>query len=205
MLEVSASKSVALGSRMRVSRDMSKLMRRSPLWPARTAKGLGVPLGGGRRRSVVVPSRHMKAVRQRLDNLWTFRRAGDDEVMHVRTARILAIVYGADVMGVVDSRLQAMRSLVARAASPEARGRHPDLVFHDLDADGGTIDPTIAVYCLPISAWACAWWERWVLHDEIEDAYAGAIASLGTVMDSLRHRVAGPTPAVVATARRIGC
>jgi hypothetical protein len=159
LLEVSATKSVAVGSRMRIARDVSGPMRRRALELRRTAKGLGAVVGGGRRRSVVVPNARLKAVKRRLGRLHAFRRAGGNSVAYVRTAMIPAVTYAADVMGVADYRLQAIRSTLARAASPAACGKNPDMVYYALDAAGGATDPAVVIHTLAIGAWACAWWE----------------------------------------------
>ena len=204
LLEVSATKSMAVGSRMRIARGITGLMRHRALEPKRAAKGLGAAVGGGKRRSVVVPSARLKAVKRRLDRLRAFRRAGGNTVAYVRTAAIPAVTYAADVMGVADSRLQSVRSTLARAASPAACGKNPDMVYYALDAAGGATDPAVVIHTLAIGAWACAWWEQWVPQAALVTAHAGAVARLAAAVASPWPLVAGPVAALVATARRIG-
>jgi hypothetical protein len=91
LLEASATKSVAVDSRMHIARGVAGLMRRRALEPKRAAKGLGAAVNGGRRSSVVVPSARLKAVQRRLGRLRTFRRAGGNTVAYVRTAAIPAV------------------------------------------------------------------------------------------------------------------
>jgi hypothetical protein len=203
LLEVSATKSLAVGSRMRIARGIAGLMRRRALEPKRTAKGLGAAVGGGRRRSVVVSSMRLKAVKGRLGRLRAFRRSGGNTVAYVRTAATPAVTYAADIMGVADSRLQAIRSTLARAASPAACGKNPDMVYYALDAAGGFTDPAVVIHALAIGAWACAWWEQWVPQAALVAAHAGAVSRLAAAA-SPWPLVAGPVAAMVATARRIG-
>jgi hypothetical protein len=203
LLEVSATKSLTVGSRMRIARGIAGLMRRRSLEPKRAAKGLGAAVGGGRRRSVVVPSARLKAVKRRLDRLRAFRRAGGNTVAYVCTAATPAVTYAADVMGVADSRLHAIRSTLARAASPVACGKNPDMVYYAFEAAGGATDPAVAIHALAIGAWACAWWEQWVPQAALAAAHAAAVTRLAAAA-SPWPLVAGPVAAVVATARRIG-
>jgi hypothetical protein len=203
-LEVSATKSVAVGSRVRIARDVTSLMRRRALEPRRTAKGLGAAVSGGRRRSMVVPNARLKAVKRRLGRLRAFRRAGGNAVAYVRTAAIPAITYAADIMGVADSRLQVVRSTCARMASPAACGKNPDMVFYALDAGGGATDPAIPIHTLAVGAWACAWWEQWVPQDALVAAHAGAVARLAAAPSRPWLIVSGPVAALIATTRRIG-
>jgi hypothetical protein len=188
---------------MRIARGIAGLMRRRALEPKRTAKGLGAAVGGGRRRSVVVSSMRLKAVKGRLGRLRAFRRSGGNTVAYVRTAATPAVTYAADIMGVADSRLQAIRSTLARAASPAACGKNPDMAYYALDAAGGFTDPAVVIHALAIGAWACAWWEQWVPQAALVAAHAGAVSRLAAAA-SPWPLVAGPVAAMVATARRIG-
>ena len=74
-LEVSAAKSVVVGSKVSVARTVAGQMRCRELAPKRSAKALGVPVGGGRRRSVRVPCLRLSVFKARLGRLMAFRRA----------------------------------------------------------------------------------------------------------------------------------
>ena len=117
---------------------------------------------------------------------------------------IHAITYAANIMGVADSRLHAIRPTCARMASPAACGKNPDMVFYALDAGGGATDPAIPIHTLAVGAWACAWWEQWVPQDALVAAHAGAVARLAAAPSRPWLIVSGPVAALIATTRRIG-
>jgi hypothetical protein len=202
-LEVSAAKSVIVGSRVAVVKAVIRNARTQKLKPVRVTKLLGAAMGGGRKRSVLPLRVRMHAFRKRLVRLHAFRRAGGSAATYVRTAALPSTFYGADVCGVADSSLNAARSLVARAVSPPAEGRNPDLVSHLVDAaGGGATDPAIVAHLMPLGQWAHAWWEGWaspcVLTDVFE--YARTRQSEATCTWA---RVAGPAAATLATLGRL--
>ena len=161
-------------------------------------------MGGGRRRSVVVPNSRLKSLRCRLGRLQVFRTVGGNSAAYVRAAAIPAVTYGAEVMGVADSQLQNIRSAIARAAAPPTGGKNAGFIFHALEADGQTCDPAIVIHALAIGAWACAWWDNWIPQDALMHAYCAADTRIAATCKSPWQTVTGPVAAVILTARRIG-
>ena len=60
-----------------------------------------------------------------------------------------------------DSHLADARSAIARAASPEASGKDPNLVLYILDGVAGTMDPAFDAHVLPAERFAQAVWDQW--------------------------------------------
>ena len=121
--------------------------------------------------------------------------------MVVKRAQVPPIMYGAQVMGISDTRLSELRHSVAATAGGNHKGRSSQLV---LLADGA--DPGVAANTAPILAWANAWnethhqprlvehlqaaWKRWVLK----------VARAKVPWQVVR----GPAGAFIATVRRLG-
>ena len=127
------------------------------------------------------------------------RRAGGSAASYCRTAGVPSLVYAADTCGVAPSVLEGIRRAVAGAASPDAYGRSPDLVFHVLEASGGKTDPAHQTIALPIIRWAAAIWESWVGRDLLEASLSHARGRLDAAGDRGWSSVAGPTAAFYAT------
>lgn len=68
----------------------------------------------------------------------------------------LAVLYGASVMGVTDSDLSRMRTLVATSIFSQSAGRSLNLSFAFREKD--IIDPLFRANRSLVYAWAVAWW-----------------------------------------------
>ena len=203
-LEVSATKSIVVGSDVATARSVCGRVASRKLAPKRASKLLGAPYGGGRKRSVHVCKVRLHQFKRRGRRLRAVRRAGGSTGAYCRTAGIPAISYGWDVCGVADTPLRDIRAFIARAASPDTFGRSVDLVFHTLDAAGMRIDPSVEAHALPIVRWATAWWEKWVPPTALQRAHIAATDNLARGGDRHWQRVAGPVAATIASAWRLG-
>ena len=198
-LEVSPTKSIAIGSDIGTTRALVQCTASCSLVPKFATKPLGAPAGGGRTRSVHTCRVRIHQFKQRRRRIAAVRRAGVCAASYCRTAGIPSLTYGIDVCGVADTPLQSLCATVAGSASPDTYGRSPDLVFHALDAVGVSADPAAEVNALPIVPWAAAWWEHWVPADALRQAFDGASARLAEIGARRWNAVAGPAAATVAT------
>ena len=203
-LQVSVSKSVVAAGTMAMARRVAARSTTRRLTAVRAAKVLGAPSGGGRRRSIQALRVRTTAFAKRVPRMRLLGGAGFKVASLVRASGTPMATYGVEVCGMGDSHLHRLRSLIARAAAPQAGGKNPDLVLHLADAAGGGLDPAVATHVLPISTWALACWQAWHPAESMAAALAHAQSRVligGTVC---WRRVAGPAAAVVATAARIG-
>ena len=199
-LEVSQTKSGAVASTARVARRVVGGVTKVRLLRWRAAKLLGTAHAGGRRRSAQAQRARLHAFAKRIPRVHQFRRAGGRATAYARTAGLPAVLYGVDVVGYADSRLEEARRLFARAVAPPAAGKNADLVLHFAARAGSDADPAIGAHVLPIGMLAQAVWEGWAGRDGVERvlAHAHATAARGWAA------VAGPLAAAVASMRRIG-
>ena len=107
-----------------------------------------------RRRRVTAVSKRAVKFAARKARLAIVRRAGGPADKVVKQAKIPSILYGAQVMGISDTRLGELRHSVAVTAGGNHKGRSTHLV---LLADGP--DPGAAANAAPILARAQAWQE----------------------------------------------
>ena len=54
-----------------------------------------------------------------------------------------------------------MAAPVARAASPQAGGKSPDIILWMLDGQSGTLDPAFNAHVCPLMYWALANYQAW--------------------------------------------
>ena len=85
-LGVSATKSLAIGSTLRMARAVAAACRTKALTAVRAAKMLGVGTAGGRCRSTKVLKLRIKAFRKRIPCIQRLRRAGINAVRLTRAA-----------------------------------------------------------------------------------------------------------------------
>ena len=122
----------------------------------------------------------------------------------VRAAGPPAILYGVETIGVSDSTLTSMRSSVASAVAYDAGGKNPDIVLLTCDGPTGKVDPAFLAHSYPVQYWALAWWEKWFMPDQLQEAFAEAATKLAKAKGSWWSVAAGPVTALLATLQRIG-
>ncbi len=113
-------------------------------------------------------------------------------------------MYGCEVFGVADSMLEKARSKVAKAASPEACGKNPELALVAIDADNGTLDPAFQAHVGPIRHWALAVWDSWFSQESLSSTFVAAKKKVQKAGDNMWKAVSGPATALVATIQRLG-
>ena len=82
-------------------------------------------------------------------------------------------MYGCEVFGLSDSALNNARAAVARAGTPQAGGKNPDLAMLAIDGPDGTVDPAFEAHAAPVVAWATAVWEGWLPRAALARLMAG--------------------------------
>ena len=202
-MEVSAKKSVAVGSSLKIADKIIKAMQSFKVSAAKTGKGLGVGTIGGRRRYVAVLKDRLTAFQHKVKRVQTLRKSGVSAIMLTRAAGTASITYGSECCGMSDSHLQQCRASVANAISPPTRGKLHEAVLYSADSAGGRVDPAFEAHAQPIKHWALAWWEKWRNDDELELSHHQATVKLSQAKSSIWRSVNGPTTAVIASAWRI--
>ena len=187
-MEVSGSKSKILAGRPALAEAVRSGITSKKVSVASHAKLLGADSVGGPKRSTAVAQQRLEDFTAIIPRLQSLRRLGVNSRQMVRAAGPPAILYGCEIMGVCDSVLNIIRSRVARAASPQAGGKSPDLVLFTLDGTCGTLDPAFMAHCEPLKMWATAWWEGWFAPDMLNEAFAEASLKTGTRCSAQRGR-----------------
>ena len=194
-------KTITMTSNPELYDTIGRRIKAMGLRMASTGNHLGVTTAAGRRRRVTAVSKRAVKFAARRARLTLVRRAEGPADAIVKRAQVPSIMYGAQVMGLSDTRLSELRHSVAATAGGNHKGRSSHLV---LLADGS--DPAVAAYTAPILAWAKAWKETHLqpnLREHLQAAWKK------WVMRVARARVPwqvvrGPAGAFVATVRRLG-
>jgi len=203
-LEVSTLKSVAAGSAFSLARRTARMSASRKLSAVKSAKLLGTPAAGGRRRCTAPYRARVMKVRVKAKRLRILSRSIARAKTMVRAAGTPALTYGWDVMGVADAPLKSARSLIAAMLSSDPGGKSPDATLMLNDASGGTSDPAYDAHCLCIKHWAMAVWERWQPPQLMEYTFAAAAERLHTATRTPWDMVTGPASALIATLWRLG-
>ena len=98
-LEVSAVKSVATASCFSSAVRMARMTRTRKVRPVRSAKLLGTPAAGGRRRSTKVQQARLLNVKCKAKRVKFLARTKANRYTRARAADTLALTYGWDIMG----------------------------------------------------------------------------------------------------------
>jgi len=202
-LEVSVAKSVVVGSTARVARSAAAADSSGKLSAVASAKLLGTPAAGGRKRSARIQRRRISTFKAKKEKFHKLRKMGINTTAVARTAGVPAMSYGWDTTGVADSTLRIARAAVAAAVAPEAGGKSPEVVLMLADSAGGAVDPAYAAHSLPIVQWATAHWEGWQATARMERAFLCAIGKLRSATRTVWDHVVGPVTALVATLWRL--
>ena len=203
-MEVSASKSKVLAGRLPIALAIEQGTVTNKVSATTHAKLLGTDSIGGRKRSTKCFQERLQAFSSTAGRYFSIRAAGVNSVQMVRTAGILAVMYGCEIFGVSDTSLHTTRSRRAAAAAPKAGGKNPDLSLLGLDGQNGTLDPAFEAHVSPLKHWALAWWEAWFDQESMASAFSAAALKLAAAKGSEWQSVAGPTAALLATANRTG-
>jgi len=100
-LELSSTKSLAVGSTLRVAKAFTAACRTKALTATRSTKMLGVGTTGGRSRCAKFLKLRIKAFKKRIPRIRRLRRSGVDAVRITRAAGTPMITYGVDVSSMV--------------------------------------------------------------------------------------------------------
>jgi hypothetical protein len=203
-LKVSESKSIAIASKRSIARGAIRRMTNRLLHVRTSDKLLGAPYGGGRRRCVGTVKKRFKTFRLQTSKIRALRKAGVSARKYVKTAGLPTMLYGVDVCGLSDSMLLESRRAAVAALAPPNAGKNPDLALYALDAVGSHIDPAFDAHILPLKQWATAWWESWIDHAILFQAWEAAERRLHERSSSVWRKVTGPVAATIATAQRLG-
>jgi len=186
-LQTSPEKSVVVASgpkllrRLAVKKDMSKIK------PVASAKLLGTPFAGGRRRTTATFQLRLKAAKDRKSRIHAVRAAGGSAVAYVTTAHIPAMLYGSDVGGARDSHRAACRTEAALASAAPTAGKNSELILNAAVATAPGIDPAFVAHGVPMRQWANAVWDKWARPQDMKDAFSRAIAKLDAAVASPWH------------------
>ena len=203
-LAVSLTKSVTVGSSLRVAKRVEQLSATGKVKAVRATKLLGTPSGGGRRRSIQPSCIRVRKFAAKVKRIHAVRKVGCNTRLMVRAAGTPSITYGCEVMGMSDSHLQSARTAIAAALAPDAGGKNPDAVLLAMDANGGTADPAFDAHTLPLKAWSLAHWQSWQPVGALDSAFRHAAATLQTAVRTPWDKVTGPVSALIATVWRLG-
>ena len=202
LLQISAAKSIVIGGTTMLAKAVVAAASTKKVSAARHGKLLGTPSGGGRRRVVKHLYDRMRNFKGKVGRIHALRRMGIRTGSVARAAGTPAITYGVETIGMSDSHLSQVRSLIARASSPEGGGKDLNLVLYLLDGVSGSLDPAFDAHVLPIVRYATAWWEGWQKASAISAAMTDAqrkLASRGFKWGC----VCGPMAALIMTLRRV--
>ena len=188
-LEVSAKKSVLLASKPCMAAAVAGKVLSRKITATRHAKLLGNGTTGGRRRSTYTMRVRLRQFSKTIGRYQSLRRNGAPVAHMVRTAGVLAVMYGVDTVGLSCTALHSTRSKIAAAAAPQAGGKNPDLILYALDGVSGTLDPAFDAHVMPLKHWA---------------AFQAAALRLSAATNSPWNRVTGPTTALIASMDRLG-
>ena len=122
-------------------------------------------------------------------------------------SRLLACLQCYTVLTFVDFPTPCFSSLAEQLSQrwrPPNAGKNPDLALYALDAVGSHIDPAFDAHILPLKQWATAWWESWIDHAVLFQAWEAAERRLHERSSSVWRKVTGPVAATIATAQRLG-
>jgi len=125
-LAVSLTKSLAVGSSLKVAKRVQRISVTGKVVATRAAKLLGTPSGGGKRRAIGTSKLRVRKFAAKVKRVHEVRKAGASAKLLVRTAGTPAITYGVEVMGMSDCHLQSARVAIATAVAPAAGGKNPD-------------------------------------------------------------------------------
>eukprot|EP00973_Karenia_brevis_P028103 3871746-Karenia_brevis.AAC.1 len=203
-MSVSIKKSKVVASRACITEAILEAAVSSRVTAGSRAKLLGTDTVGGRRRCTVTFRQRVKAFSSTIGKYVALRKIGANSAQMVRTAGTPAIMYGCETFGVADSALALARSKVAKAASPEACGRNPELALLALDGERGTLDPAFLAHTSPIFYWALALWDVWFPPQVMSRVFDAARQRVDNAGKEVWHIVKGPATALLATIARIG-
>ncbi len=203
-LVVSTKKSVVTASSVRLAAEVARQVAGNKLKPVRRAKLLGTASTAGRARCALGLKARVKAFAAEKSRYQRLRRVGVDTACMAQAAAAPAMLYGVECCGISDSLLHSSRVAAATAASGESGGKNPDRVLYAADSSTGTIDPAFPAHVLPMKAWAYAWWQTWLPHEELENEHWRAKLALDEGAAHRWAKVCGPAAAVVVTAERLG-
>ena len=203
-MEVSAKKSKVVAGRLAIATAIADATKHGKLTATTHAKLLGTDSVGGRRRTTSTFRDRLKKFAATTGRYQALRRVGVNSAQMVRTGGLPAIMYGCEVFGLADSALKVARAKVARAATPQAGGKNPDLALLTIDGPNGTVDPAFEAHGAPLRHWALAWWEGWFAPTQLREAFTGASLKIAAAKGSCWQVVAGPTATLVASLQRLG-
>ena len=115
-------------------------------------------MAGGRRTVKVLKARICKMA-AKLPRVRRFRSFGGNSAEMVATAVIPSVAYGVPTMGIAPTMLNALRSSIARALSPDTAGRNVDTTYIALEALGRRVDLAHATVAATVHTYACACWD----------------------------------------------
>jgi len=203
-MSVSLTKSVAVGSSLKVAKRVQQTSLTGKVKAVRATKLLGTPCGGGRRRAIQASIVRVRKFAAKVKRIHAVRKVGGNVRLMVRAAGTPAVTYGVEVMGMSDSHLQSARVAIASAIAPAAGGKSPDAVLLALDSCGATADPAFDAHALPLRTWSLAYWQRWQPYCTLDSAFRGAVSTLQATVRTPWDKVTGPVTALVATIWRLG-
>ena len=202
-LEVSIVKSVTTGSSLALARRTARMTLTRKVKAVRSAKLLGTPAAGGRRRCVAPQRKRIKAVALKAKKVRTLNKMRIKTQAMVRSAGTPALTYGWDVMGASDAVLKAARAVIASMIVSEAGGKNPDAILMVADSAGGTMDPAYDAHTIICKHWALAWWEGWQAPQLLESSFDSAAARLKDAARTPWDVVTGPVAGLIASMWRL--
>lgn len=202
LLEVSASKSVLIGSTTMLAHAAAAACKTKKALPVRHGKLLGVPSGGGRRRVIKHLYDRIRNFKGKVGRIHALRRMGIRAASVTRAAGTPAVTYGVEITGMSDSHLLEARRVIAKASAPEGGGKDPNLVLYLLDGPMGTLDPAFDAHVLPMQRYATAVWQSWQPLQHLQSAFRDAQAKL--LSKGFKWAcVSGPIAALIMSLRRL--
>ena len=130
-----------------------------------------------------------------LPRIRKLRTATRHRLNMIQTLAAPLSLYSCETQGVACSKLNSLRSSVARAAAPEAGGKNYVL---------STIDPAFAAHADPIKHYAMAFWCAWIPEETLTRVFHAATRKLDSAVGLGWKRCNGPITGYIATCRRLG-
>ena len=108
---------MVVGSTTSIAKAVEKKVKGGLLRQQKATKLLGTDSGGGRKRAAKVQQQRVQELRRRLHRYQQLRQLGVNTRIMARTQAAPALMHGVDVLGMSDSRLTEVSSLIARVGA----------------------------------------------------------------------------------------
>ncbi|CAK0868864.1 unnamed protein product [Prorocentrum cordatum] len=194
-------KTVTMASTTALQDGFARRVKPLGIKMVRHADHLGVTTAAGRRRRASAFSKRASKYAARRDRIARIRRAGGPAQAIIRQGKVPSAMYGAQVMGMPNSTLTALRQSAATSFRGNTMGRSTPLT---LLAQGA--DPATRANTEPLLNWAMAWQEvanQDGLQEQLQSAWKQWVVRV-RASRAPWQQVRGPAGAFITTVQRLG-